>query len=106
MTDKLSCAAHRFSRAAGQSKMVIFDEHTVIESEAMIAPTTGSDCILFQHAQPRRRLARVHDTCSGICYGIHVAMRECGDAGKVLQEVERDALDREQDLRFAAQARK
>ena len=41
--------------------MIVFDQHGVVETEAVIAPAAARDGVSLERAQTGRRLARVRD---------------------------------------------
>src|SRR5262245_58200512 len=97
-------AADGLGDAAGHRQMVVFDQHAVVQSHAMIAPAADAHRVLLQHPQPRRRLAGVDDLRLQAGDGLNVLARHGGDARKMLKEVQRDALGREQHLGVADHA--
>jgi len=58
----------------------------------MVRSAAGDDRRLFQRAQARRGLACVEDARLVLAHRLDEAPRERGDAGKSLQEIQRDAL--------------
>src|SRR5207344_1802963 len=66
-----------------------------VEAETMVTAAAAGDGVLLERAQPRRRLARVEHARTRAVHGVDVAARERGDSGEAAEEVQRDALARE-----------
>ena len=95
----------RRAHASRRRDMVILDQHAIIQPGAMVAPAAHAHRVLLQRAQPRRRLARIHDLRPCIPHRRDTARRQRGDAGEPPQEVERGPLGRQQRARLARDLR-
>ena len=97
-------AFDRRADAARERDVVIFYQHAVVESEAVIAPAAGLHRVLLQHTQARRRLARIHDLRARAFDRFDKLARQRGDAGETLQEIQSRALAAQEHVREAARA--
>ena len=61
----------------------------------MVVASTHPYCVLLQDAQARRRLARIDDSNRQACDGLRETIRRGRDAGEALEEVQGNALGRE-----------
>src|ERR1044071_7202941 len=104
MPDTFACALDRRRDPASERDVVVFDEHAVVKSEAMVAPAARKHRVLFQHTQTRRRLARINDLRMSAFDRSDVFTRQRGDTRKTLKQIERDTLASEQDVCEAARA--
>src|SRR5215813_7459198 len=105
MTDDFPRAADGVGDAAGHRQVVVFDQDAVIQPHPVIAPASDRHRVFFQYSQPGRGLAGVYNLPSRARDGLNVLARDGGYAGKVLKEVQRHALGREQHLGVADHAR-
>ncbi len=87
--------SHGLCEATGCRHVVVLDHGAVEEPEAVRTAATVDDGLLFEGAQPRRRLAGTGDHGRGAGRFGHVARRERGYAGQTGQEVEAGALESE-----------
>ncbi len=74
------------------AKVVVLDEHGVVEAEAVIETAAAAHGVFLELAQSRRGLAGFDNPRLGACDGIHQRARGRGDAGEVACEVQRHAL--------------
>ena len=95
----------RRTHASRRRNMVVLYQYAVVQPGAMIAPATHAHGVLLQRAQPRRRLARVHNLRPCVLDRRDTARRQRCDAGEPPQEVERDPLGRQQRARLARDLR-
>ncbi len=75
--------------------MVVLDEDRVVETGSVIRAPAGSDRLLLERAQSRRRLPRVEDHGARSVDGLDVASRQGRDARQAAEEVERETFRRE-----------
>ena len=94
-------AFHRLGDAPGDGDVIVLDHHAAVETEAMIGAAAAGHRMLLQHAQAGRGLAGVDQLRPGALDGVHPARGLGGDAGEVLDDIERSALDGEQAARRA-----
>src|SRR5262249_58036761 len=90
--------------AAGDRDVVILDEHRIVEAEAMVEAAAAADRVFLERAQAGRGFARAADARLGVGDFLHEHGRRRGDAGEVAEEVERDALGRQNRTRRAGDA--
>ena len=67
----------------------------------MVSSTTTCDGVFFERPQSRGGLSRVDQGGVGAFDFLHVLRRKCGDAGEVLEDVERCPLRRQEAPRFS-----
>src|SRR5437868_2272231 len=91
--------------AAGQGDVVVFDEHAIIQPEAVVEAAADRHRVLFKSAQSGRRLARVNDLCASAFDGVNITFCKRRDTGQPLQKVERRALAHQQNVGGAFDAR-
>ena len=65
------------SDTASNGNMVVFNEHAVSQTKAMIVPTADPYRVLLEQAEPRGRLARINDACRGVPHALHIAPCRC-----------------------------
>ena len=89
---------YRGTDAAGGFDVVLLYEDSVKEAAAMIVSAPATHRIFVQRAVAGERLAGVEYSRlrTGGRYTLHECGRQCGDAGKPRQEVERGTFEREQ----------
>ena len=71
MLGRAACSRHSLHNTPGCLDMVIFDEHPITETVAMIVTTAQEHGILLQAAQSWRRLARIKYTHSCAFNGLY-----------------------------------
>src|SRR5207244_10850217 len=81
---------------ARDADVVLLDEDRRIEAGAVRRRASHLDGILLEEAQQRRRLARVADARARSLHRVDEAPGESGDAARVLEEIEGDALGGEE----------
>ena len=79
--------------------MVVLDENAVVEAEAMVCPAAGADGVFLDRAQAGKRLADIDDARLRATHGLDDPGGGRGDAAHVAEEIECDALGREQAAR-------
>ena len=90
--------------AAGEPDVVVLDQHRVEQPDAMIGRAAGAHGVFLEHAQRRRRLARVEDR-DAAAGRVDELPRARRDARQPLQKIERRALGDEQRPRRARRLR-
>src|SRR5262245_39902378 len=101
MSRDLARAVDGAGDATHHRQVIVLDQDAVIESQAVVASAADRHGVFFKHSQSGSRLARVHDLRFRSRDGLNVLARHGGDAGKMLKEVQRNALGREQHLGVA-----
>ena len=96
----LGAFEHR-ADAAGDRDVVVFDQHRVVEAEAVIVAAAAAYGVFLHRPQPRRGLARTDDARLGVGDPLDELRGGGGDAGHVADEVERGALGAEDRARVA-----
>ena len=88
---------------AGQRRVVLLDQHGVVEAAPVVGAAAGAHRLLLEVAQAGRGLAGVEDPRARALHRLDEARRERGDPGEAAEEVERHPLAREDRRRRAAQ---
>src|SRR5512133_3170265 len=81
---------------AGDAQVVVLDQNPVVEREPVVFSASAAHRIFLERAQSGRRLARIEDLRTGVGHRLDVASREGGDARQTAEQVERQALAREE----------
>jgi hypothetical protein len=96
-----SHALHSTHDSTGETYVVVLDQNSVVESEAVVGASTRTDGVLLQGAHQRCGLASVED--GDVTGGrIDELSRERRDAGEPLNEIERRALSCQERIGSAA----
>ena len=82
--------------APGDRNVVVLDQDSVVEPEAMVRSPAGDDRPLVERAKARRRLARVENPGGRSTHGLDVTPGLGRDARHSLEEIEGDPFPREQ----------
>ena len=83
---------HRGPNRSGQREVVVFDQHCVVQAEAMVRPSAAAHGVFLEHAQTGRRFTRVgHARVRSGDQGDEFARRG-GDARKAAEKVQRRAF--------------
>jgi len=82
---------NRGADAACEADVIVLDQNRVEQAHAVICRAPGTDRVLFERAERRRRFARVEHT-NPSAGRVDEAPRACRDARQALKEVERRAL--------------
>ena len=69
--------------------MIVLDQHAVIEPHAVVLRPAHPRRIFLQHTQPGNGLARVEQDRAGAIDRVDVAPSQRGDAGQMLERIER-----------------
>ena len=80
---------------AGGGDVVVLDQDAVAEVEAVVVAAAEAYGVALESAEAGRRLARVDDAHRQAGDGVGEGARQRGGAGEALEEVEGDALGRE-----------
>ena len=99
VADALLCSGDRLPDAAGEGDVVVLDEAPVVEAKSMIASSTDEHGIFVEETKTRRGLSCIHDLSARPFDGIRVTLCHSCDSGHPLDQVERDALAHQEDLR-------
>src|ERR1700730_5666817 len=97
-TNRFRC---RFQSSAG-AQMIIFDQHHVVQTEAMILSASGHDRGFLQDAKPGRGLTRIENLRRMLTDRIHELASKRGDPGETLKKIQRDSFGLEDGPRQAA----
>ena len=81
--------------------MIVLDENHVEQAEAMIFSAAARDGVFFKTPPAGRGFARVENLCVSSLDGVHELRGERGNAGKPLDEIQRDALGAQNGARRA-----
>ena len=87
--------AHCRNRGAdrsGDCKMIVFDQHRVVQAEAMVGSAAAAHGVLFENAQAGCRFARADDVSGMLRHRIHQNPGCAGDAAEPAKNVERRAF--------------
>ena len=93
---ELDSVSERAGQAAAQRGVAAADEDAVLEILAVVDAAATDDRVFLERAQAGHSLAGVEDAGFGARNGPDVFAGDSGDAAHALQEVEHDALGREQ----------
>src|SRR2546427_672234 len=88
-------AIDRSSDAAREPDVIVLDQNRVEQADAMIRRAAGTDCVLLQHPQRRRRLACVENR-NAAASGVNESAGARGDTRQTLQKNQRGALAHQQ----------
>src|SRR5690606_16866171 len=92
----------RCTYAACDGNVVVLDEDGVEQADAMVHAASCAHGIFLERAEPGRGFARVDDCGAGAGDGIDIATCQRGDAAQTTDEIECDALRRQQRAGAAA----
>ena len=95
-------AAHRLADAAGDRDMIVLDHRRVPQAHAVVLRAAHPGRIFLEHAQAGDGLAGVEQDRAGAGDRVDIAPGQRGDAGEMLDGVERRALGGEHRARLAA----
>ncbi len=95
-------AARNRARPLRDEEMIVFHQHHVVETEAMICSPTRDHRRFLKLPQAGRRLARVEDFRTVAAGGLDELMGQGRNAAQPLEEIERDAFGRENRARPTA----
>src|SRR5690242_19312132 len=95
-------AVQRFADAAGQGDVIVLDEDTVGEIEAVIQSASAAHGIFVEHPQTRDSLAGIQDARLGAGDGINEFASQCSNAAHALQEIQDDTFAGEEHARVVA----
>ncbi len=90
--------------APGGGNVVFFDQHRVVQTQAVVAATAHAHRVFLRQPQARQGFAGVHDLRPRACHALHVARGLGGHGAQGLQKVERGALGAQQGARLAFDA--
>ncbi len=90
----------RLDRATRQSDVIVLDQHTVAEIEAMIMAAATGHSVLIEDAQSGNSLARIQDYRLRSRDGVDIASSQGGDAAHALHDVQDHALAGKDDPRI------
>ena len=79
--------------------MVVLDQDSIGEIEAMVEAAAAAHRVFFQQAQAGRGLAGIKNGGAGAFDGFHVFGSDGGDAAQALQQVQDQALAAQQRAR-------
>ena len=96
----VQCSFDGLDRAPRQSNVIVLDQHTVAEIEAMIMAAATRHRVLVEQTQPGNGLARIQDYGLGPFHFVDVAPRERGDAAHPLHDFQDHALAGKDDARI------
>src|SRR5437763_6067902 len=105
MTDRFARTLDCRRDASRQRDVIALDKHAVIEAETMITRAARNHSVLFQHPQARCGLARVNNLRARAFDGADKCARQRRNSRKALEQIQSDALSREQYVCEATRAR-
>ena len=76
--------------------MIVLNQDAISQGLSVIAASAEPDCPLLQRPKPGKRFSSVQDLRPIHAGGLTESRGQGGDAGKMLEEVERDALSHEE----------
>ncbi len=88
-------ALQRRNRASSQRNVIALDQHAVGEIQPVILPAAAAHRVLVNHAQPRRRLARIENSHVRALDRIHKLAGGGRDSGHALQKIQDHPLTRQ-----------
>ena len=83
---------HGLSHAACRGDVVVLDEHGIVQTDAVVDGSACFGCSFFQQPKAGRGLAGIEDLAASAFDGSYELIREGGDPGELLEEVEGHAL--------------
>jgi hypothetical protein len=83
-------------QASAEGDVIVLDEDSRCQVDAVIGAAAAEDRILFQGSQSGNGLAGIQNARVRSLDRVYVSARQGGDAAEVLQEIEDDALATEQ----------
>ena len=78
--------------AARDCNVIVFDQHRVVETEAVVEAAAAAHGVFLERAQARRGLARAADASARAFDAADELVRCCRNAGEMAEQIERDAL--------------
>ena len=105
VADAVLCGFNCLGDAAGESNVVVLDEHAVVESHAMVLAAADRNSVLFEHPKPGCRLTRIDDLSVGTLDRFHILTCQCRNTRHPLHEIESSAFTDEQYISITLQGR-
>ena len=81
---------------AQRGEVIVLDEHHIDQAEAMVVSAAAHDSVFFEAPPAGRGFARVQDLRVGSFDGLDKLRGQRGNAGKPLDEIQRNALGAQQ----------
>ena len=74
---RLPCQAYSCRNPTSDSNMIVFNEDSVSQTEAMVMPTPNLHGVLFEQPESWRRLTSIKNTCLGMPHCLDIAPGGC-----------------------------